>query len=384
MIRFQFRELEESQALLKKNWPPKGQDWHRRVVGGRWEKIGALQLQFLRSQGLQPEHFLLDVGCGSLRAGTKFIDYLDSGRYFGIDSDAKVLAAGRDIEVQKSGLAEKKPTLCQVTDFDLSVFGRPELYFDFAMAQSVFTHLDPDMIEICLIRVMRRMQPGGHFFATFYESGDGSIKYGCAYPEMPWYPFAMFKEMAERIGMAVEYIGNWGHPNNKERVQRMLVFSHGGASEGYWDHVCKKFNRVVRADKCAGPGKLTWCDVLPRGDGNELLLNVVGGGPLWSCDDYVVMHCDDVAQAPSVQTIDLKKRWPYPNDAVSGVVALEVGQRFDAKQFLSEAMRVAKKFVVLKAHVVAKLPEPSGDEWVVVKELDEESEYVLLSRRKYL
>src|SRR3979409_2149502 len=61
---------------------------HRAAVGGRWEEIGELQFQFLRTHGLEPQHRLLDIGCGSLRGGVRFVSYLDPGNYFGIDISA--------------------------------------------------------------------------------------------------------------------------------------------------------------------------------------------------------------------------------------------------------------------------------------------------------
>ena len=71
---------------------PRKRDWHRAAVGGRWEEIGRLQFDFLVRQGLMPEHFFLDVGCGSWRGGVHFVDYLLSHRYFGVDvSGARLL-----------------------------------------------------------------------------------------------------------------------------------------------------------------------------------------------------------------------------------------------------------------------------------------------------
>ena len=60
---------------------------HRAFVGPpkRYERMGHLQLQTLIQLGLRPQHRLLDIGCGSLRAGKRFIPYLDAERYFGIE-----------------------------------------------------------------------------------------------------------------------------------------------------------------------------------------------------------------------------------------------------------------------------------------------------------
>ena len=53
---------------------------HREMVGGMWEEMGRLQLEFLQREGLTPEATLLDVGCGCLRAGVHFVRFLEPGR----------------------------------------------------------------------------------------------------------------------------------------------------------------------------------------------------------------------------------------------------------------------------------------------------------------
>src|SRR6516164_2727494 len=69
---------------------------YRELVGGSWDEIGQLQLDFLVARGLMPHHRLLDVGCGSLRAGVKVVRYLDPGHYAGIDLHESLLDAGYD------------------------------------------------------------------------------------------------------------------------------------------------------------------------------------------------------------------------------------------------------------------------------------------------
>ena len=50
---------------------------HRRYVGGLWDEMGRMQFEFLTSRGLQSYHTLIDVACGSLRAGVHLIPYLE-------------------------------------------------------------------------------------------------------------------------------------------------------------------------------------------------------------------------------------------------------------------------------------------------------------------
>lgn len=200
-------------------------DWHRKAVGGLWEEIGKLQLGFLIEQGLKPEHYLLDIGCGSLRGGVCFIDYLDVGHYYGIEKEESLLRAARNIELSKYGLEHKKPHLLLIDDFDLRSISQ-DVQFDFMLAQSVFTHLTPDMIELCLSRVMPRLRPAGAFYATFFESEDSEIDYGKPHPwrknerGVAKYPFSLFQRIAGKVGGSVRYIGDWNHP----RDQKMLAF----------------------------------------------------------------------------------------------------------------------------------------------------------------
>ncbi len=51
----------------------------------RWLALGEMQFAYLKEHGLRPEMRMLDIGCGNLRAGWRFIEYLDSGNYYGID-----------------------------------------------------------------------------------------------------------------------------------------------------------------------------------------------------------------------------------------------------------------------------------------------------------
>lgn len=82
---------------------------HRKVIGGRWDQLGNLQLDFLVQRGLQPHHALLDVGCGPLRAGVKLVPYLDPGNYYGIDLSDILIEAGYEGEIVPNGLR----TACQ-------------------------------------------------------------------------------------------------------------------------------------------------------------------------------------------------------------------------------------------------------------------------------
>jgi SAM-dependent methyltransferase len=194
-----------------------------------WEEIGQLQFDFLVSQGLEPEHYLLDMGCGSLRGGVHFVKHLEPGHYFGIDRNPKLLAAGES-ELERAGVTGKRPTLEARSDFVAASLGQS---FDFALAQSLFTHLPFNSIVRCVAEVGRVLSPGGRFFATFFASPGprlrtepmpvrSDIAIQVKLDQDPYYyDPALFSWLCEGSDLVCEYHGEWGHP----RQQQMLVFT---------------------------------------------------------------------------------------------------------------------------------------------------------------
>ncbi|MEW5723653.1 MAG: class I SAM-dependent methyltransferase [Thermodesulfobacteriota bacterium] len=127
-----------------------------------WRQKRAIQIRFLKEAGLRPEHYLLDVGCGTLRGGLPVIEYLEKGHYYGLDRSEQALAEGRR-EVEEAGLAEKAPVLRGSDDFDRCDLGRR---FDFVWAFSVLIHLEDPVLSACLALVRRHLDEGGVFFAN--------------------------------------------------------------------------------------------------------------------------------------------------------------------------------------------------------------------------
>ena len=146
---------------------------HRQIVGGRWDEIGALQLEMLAEHGLKPDHKLLDVGCGCLRGGVHFVRYLEPGHYFGTDINQSLLDVGYDVELAKAGLQDRLSRTALKADgaFQFSDFN---VRFDRAIAFSLFTHLPLNAIRVCLERLAEVMKPGGILHATFFELPDGA------------------------------------------------------------------------------------------------------------------------------------------------------------------------------------------------------------------
>ncbi len=200
---------------------------HRRYVGGLWDEIGELQLAYLVERGLLPHHNFLDVGCGSLRGGVRFIAYLDRGRYFGFDIDEELLDAGRR-ELELAGLGSRAPTLLCDDAFRFTSFA---CTFDMALAHSVFTHLPVNSVMRCLSEVEQVLVPGGRFLATFFAHSQRRLDVEPRHPspgitthidaDPYFYDPDIFRWMVEGSTLSFEFVGDWGHP----RGQQMLALT---------------------------------------------------------------------------------------------------------------------------------------------------------------
>jgi len=208
---------------------------HRAIVGGLWHELGTLQLDFLKSKGLLPHHNLLDIGCGSLRLGLLAATFLDAGNYWGTDLHEALLAAGYNREIIPAGLDEKLPRSHLIADGEFSFSGLPR-QFDFAIAQSVFTHLPLDYLRLCLANLASHVPGPISFYATFFivpeDQTDGPFQHRpgdvITQPDSDPYHHTLsdIRQTAAGLRWTVDCIGDWKHP----RAQQIVCFSKPGAS----------------------------------------------------------------------------------------------------------------------------------------------------------
>lgn len=208
---------------------------HRDWVGGMWEEIGRMQFEFLRDQGLRRQDRVLDLGCGCFRGGVHIVDYLDPGRYYGIDISQELLDVGYEREIIPAGLHEKLPRENLLSDdgFRAGAFGER---FDVALAQSVFTHLPLNHFQLCMARLSAAMRPGGRFYVTAFICPEGSDwteplrhERGGITTNPAQDPFHYrlqdFEHGIRGLPWKMQHHGDWGHP----RDQSMLIFTRTDA-----------------------------------------------------------------------------------------------------------------------------------------------------------
>ena len=188
---------------------------HRDYVGGMWETMGRLQFDFLVERGLEPQHTLLDIACGSLRGGVHFIRYLDPGNYLGIEKEAALIRRGLAKELPREVREQKRPELVVSGTFEFERFSKRA---DFSLAQSLFTHLNEDDLELCLRKLHANVAAGHELFATFApgaRTNEGRSHARASF----FYAPSRLEAIGERNGFAAHYIGEWGHPRNQMMMQ---------------------------------------------------------------------------------------------------------------------------------------------------------------------
>lgn len=178
----------------------------------------AIQFNLLTALGLREHHTLLDIGCGSLRAGRVLMPYLRPGHYYGIEPLPWLIREGIANELGEDLVRLKRPTFDHNDQFTLTAFGRT---FDFMIAQSIFSHCSQAQIRRCVAQARQALAPDGLFAATFFE---GPVNYdGDKWVAKADYTIEHMRSMVEAEGMACTLI-DWPHPD----PQQWIVIHHPG------------------------------------------------------------------------------------------------------------------------------------------------------------
>jgi SAM-dependent methyltransferase len=196
---------------------------HQIAVGSpsheSWLRIGRLQFDYLIRHGLSPRQRMLEIGCGDLRAGRLFIDYLEPGNYHAVDLSPEILLAAQQTIVDY-GLQEKLPNLMHVRDLTLAFL--PADHFDVIHAHSVFPHCAPGTIHEAMASVRRVMAPGGFFDFTFdrVESSEYHVLW-----EDYYYTTETLQSIAAAHGLAARFMDDWEELPHRQSKLRAVQAS---------------------------------------------------------------------------------------------------------------------------------------------------------------
>lgn len=183
-------------------------DHYRALVGApdEYDVAAAMQFNLLTFLGLREYHFLLDIGCGSLRGGRLFIPYLKPARYFGMEPNHQSIRDGIKNELGEGITRVKRPVFNYDENFTLSIF---EKKFDFLIAQSIFSHASQDQIRRCLSEARKVMMPTSIFAATFIKGEQNNERNNWSGKGVT-YTLEHMKSFAEQQGLTCKPI-SWPH-----------------------------------------------------------------------------------------------------------------------------------------------------------------------------
>jgi SAM-dependent methyltransferase len=196
---------------------------HRDYVGPReqYDVIGAGQFTLLHALGLRAHHRVLDLGCGSLRAGRLLIPYLDPGGYTGVDPNRWLIDRALDEELGRDLVALKRPRFDPTDDFDLAHLGR----FDIVLAHGIATNTGPRTLHALLAAIRDTLDADGLGAITVIHPGEGdpeAVPVSITDPTVPdWrYPGCYAYARTELRG-AIDDAGltgrelEWRHPRHR-------------------------------------------------------------------------------------------------------------------------------------------------------------------------
>ena len=188
-----------------------GDSHYRAYVGPPedYDLIAAMAFNLLTTLGLRQHHSLLDIGCGSLRIGRLLIPYLNQGKYFGVEPNKWLVSEGIGRELGETLLQIKRPTFFFSDSPD--TIEQAKTAFDFALAQSIFSHCGLDLIKGWLSAISRSLANDGAFVATFLVGDDDCTKPGWVYPNCVNYRPATLKRAATDVNLGFEIL-DWKHP----------------------------------------------------------------------------------------------------------------------------------------------------------------------------
>jgi len=186
-----------------------GAHHYRAFIGATqtYDIFSSMQFSLMTLLGLRQDHTLLDIGCGSLRAGKLFLVYLLPERYFGIEPEEWLVQEGIDREVGRELAARKKPQFAYSNQFPCASFG---VQFDFLLAQSIFSHASVSQIERCFAEARAAMKPTSIFAASFVEGDEDYAGSDWVYPETIRYRASTIEQLARKAGLDCRRV-DWFH-----------------------------------------------------------------------------------------------------------------------------------------------------------------------------
>jgi ABC-type polysaccharide/polyol phosphate transport system ATPase subunit len=153
---------------------------------------GAWMLDLLQREGLRQSHRVLHLGLASAAVTARWRASLEPNHYVRLPDDASL-----------SGLGGELGT------------------FDIAIADGVFRSRPFNAVARCIASIVRRLEPSGHFYATWFENPDPANFEPIVQPvgittfpdsEPYHYPFALIANVCDAVGAIVDRVPSTNSP----------------------------------------------------------------------------------------------------------------------------------------------------------------------------
>lgn len=176
--------------------------------------------EFLLPLGLRPEHCVVDYGCGSLRLGRPFIEFLEPGKYWGYEVTAEFLRIGQDM-LPPELIEAKRPQL-RVIDAASLEEGRAARP-DFIACWKVVSKVPEHLLEEFFRNLTGLLRPGARILLEFPES-ERRVKVS----PMSWAnPRALLLAHLERampgLDIRIHHLSNGAPPVIRNAVMEIAI-----------------------------------------------------------------------------------------------------------------------------------------------------------------
>jgi hypothetical protein len=185
----------------------------------KWDSMGRHQFDVLVEEGLGKESSLLDVGCGCLRGGLYFIDWIGKKNYYGIEPYKEVLLEGLDY-VEADTVADvnwREENFKSNEDLNIGLFRRK---FDFVLYQSIFTHTGPKLMREAFRSLNTHLGEGTAYLTILLKPRKAFTDKVADNQFVQWtYPYCRpwsiehLQDAAIGTYLVFEIMGKMNHPN---------------------------------------------------------------------------------------------------------------------------------------------------------------------------
>ncbi len=135
-------------------------------------------LEFLLKHGLKPGDLTIDYGCGSLRLAPPLIDFLEPGKYWGMDLAQDFLDFGR-AHLSPELTQAKRPRLDVISD-DVVQRARSEAP-RYIISWHVCSKIPENRLDAYIGNIVTMMTPGATALVHFPEAADMRRQTGLAW-----------------------------------------------------------------------------------------------------------------------------------------------------------------------------------------------------------